>query len=387
MKEVRLGVIGCGGIANHHMGYFPKIKGMKFVAAADPVADNTKSVAARHPGLATFDDGLKLIRSGLVDAVLIATPHYFHPLYAIAAFKQGLHVLTEKPIAVTALAAQKMIDESRKHKNLLFAAMFQMRTGAKWKKVKQIVDSGQLGPIRRVTWIATNWFRSQAYYDSGSWRATWAGEGGGVLLNQCPHNLDLLTWITGTPNLVIAQAKLGKTHRIEVEDEVNAYFEYPNGATGNFITTTGEAPGSDHFELAGDMGKLIVQEGAGHVQVIFNQLSANKFLNTTPEAWAKPPTEKVTIEVSGGGDHHIVMQNFINAILHGEKLIAPAHEGLAGLELANAMLMSGLTGKPVKIPTPRPAYEALLKKLIKTSTFKKATAKPTKSDMTKSFHK
>lgn len=387
MKVVRLGVIGCGGMAQSHMSYFDKVPRLKFVAAADVAKENLNKVVEKY-GVEGYDDGHKLIASGKVDAVLIATPHYHHPTYAIAAMKKGLHVLCEKPVAVTAADAAKMIAAHKQAAKTKFGVMFQMRTSAKWRMVKKLIDAGEIGDIRRVTWIITVWFRPQSYYDSGTWRATWAGEGGGVLINQCPHNLDLLTWICGTPSLVDAHVQLGRDHRIEVEDEVNAYLEWPNGATGNFITSTGEAPGTDRLEIAGDLGKLVVERG-NIIDVVKNHMPTSVFSKTTDKMFGKPGTDRVTYEPTGAGENHqAVTENFIAAILDGSDLIAPGEEGIHSLELGNAILMSGIQRQAIKIPTPRAAYEKMLKELIRKSTFKKGPAKKVQEvNMAVSFHK
>ncbi len=365
MDQVRLGVIGCGSMAHHHIGYFADIPRLKFTAAADPRQHVVDKLAEEH-GVTPFADGEQLLESGLVDAVLIATPHYFHPVCAISALRKGIHVLTEKPIAVTASAAEQMNAVAGEHPELVYAAMFQQRTIGNYRVVKKLIDDGELGEIQRVQWTITDWFRSQAYYDSGSWRATWAGEGGGVLLNQCPHNLDMLIHLTGRPAQVYAKVALGKYHDIEVEDEVTAFLEYPNGATGVFITTTGEAPGSNHLEIAGDRGRITVAEG----KVTFKQTeqSVREFLRTSQEMFASPKCEvrDLTAQEKGGA-HRLITENFIEAILDGRPLIAPAHEGLNSVELGNAMLMSGLTGQSVPVPTDRKAFDELLQDLIRKS--------------------
>jgi predicted dehydrogenase len=216
--------------------------------------------------------------------------------------------------------------------------------------------------MQRVLWLGTSWFRTQAYYDSGAWRATWKGEGGGVLLNQCPHDLDLLVWLLGAPCRVHAHLTLGKYHRIEVEDEVTAYMEYPNGATGVFIASTGEAPGSGHWEFCGDSGKLSMSEG----KLEFLELvePASKFLKESKASFATPEKTRLLIETPGGGGHKVVTENFVKAILDGEPLVAPAVEGLESIEMANAMIMSGIQGRAIDIPMDRDAYDAFLKELI-----------------------
>ena len=383
MNQVRLGVIGCGGMFRYHAKYFASIPELRFTAGCD-IEPTALKFAVDTYGVEGFTDGHALLESGLVDAVLIATPHYFHPGLTIEAFKAGLHVLCEKPVAVTAKAAQQMNEAHARHKKLVFAAMFMMRMSPMWRKVKEMVDGGAVGRITRVNWIVTDWFRSQAYYNSGGWRATWGGEGGGVLLNQCPHNLDLLTWICGVPNRVVAQATLGKFHQIEVEDEVSALLTYPNGATGFFCTTTGEAPGTNRLEIAGDSGRIIA--GGSHtIEWVQTTINTARFCKTTRESFAVPPTNKIVIEAGGKDLGHMgITMNFVNAILHGEKLIAPAEEGIRGLELGNAMLMSGLTGKPVSIPTNRNAYDALIRKLARTSKAQK-TVQEARVDMGASF--
>ncbi len=387
MNKVRMGLIGAGGIGNLHMSYFEKVEGLEFTAVADIDPDAMQAAVEKY-GVEGFDTGQALIDSGKCDAVLISTPHYDHPVLAQAAMKANLHVLTEKPVAVTAKAAAETNALAKRKKKLVYGAMFQMRTARTWAKVKQLVEDGEIGEMKRMSWIVTSWFRTQAYYDSGGWRATWDGEGGGVLLNQCPHNLDMLCWVCGTPTRVIAQIALGKYHKIEVEDDVTAYLEFKNGATGLFVTTTGEAPGTDRFEIAGDRGRLVVEGGA--IEIIKTDLPVSDFCKNSEERFAKPPTSRMTVDPGkGGNSHQMITQNFVNTILKSEELLAPATEGLHGLELSNAMIMSGLENKPIEIPTPRDKYEQLIRKLARQSKPKKTKPrkkKTKKDDMGSSFH-
>ncbi len=385
MKEVKLGVIGCGGMAQAHMRYFDKVKGLNFVAAAD-IDKKTIDYIAKEHDVKTFNNGDDLINSGLVDAILIATPHYFHPTFSIAAIKKGIHVLSEKPVAVTAKAAAEVNEVHKNYPDVIYAAMFNQRTVPLWKKVKQLITDGELGQIQRVNWIITNWYRSQTYYNSGGWRATWQGEGGGVLLNQCPHNLDLIQWFVGMPSRVTATIGIGKYHHIEVEDEVTAFLEYPNGATGVFITSTGEAPGTNRLEITGDRGKLIATPGKP-LEFVKTDISVSEYTKITDKVFSTPPHCKMTIEPTSSEDsqHKNITINFINAILHGETLIAPAEEGINGLELGNAMMISGFSGKPTDVPTDRDTYDALIKKMADESTFKKGEIKKNKGDLDKSW--
>ncbi len=334
--------------------------------------------------LKLYDDSAKLIRSGEVDAVIIATPHYAHTTVGIDAFENGVHVLVEKPISVHKADCERLIAAYKKSKDLKFSAMFQMRTRPVWKKIKALIDSGELGEIVRTNWIITGWFRSQSYYDSGGWRATWKGEGGGVLLNQCPHNLDLFQWLCGLPVRVQAFCGFGKYHDIETEDDVTAYFEYANGATGVFIASTGEAPGSERLEIAGDRGKIVLEDGK--IKFTRTEVSVKEFTKTDPGRFRRPEVWNIDVpfpdEKSG---HYMITQNFVNAILDGEPLIAPAEEGIHSVEFANAMLYSAWTGKPCDVPIDAAAYAEKLSELAAGSKFEKTVKKSTEDDFAKSF--
>ena len=365
MSEVRLGVIGCGGMAQNHMKHFENVAGLRFVAGADPVQANRDRVAQDY-GIETYDDGYALINSGKVDAVFIGTPHYFHPPYAIAALDAGLHVLTEKPVAVTAKAAQEVNDAADRQPELTYGVMFQLRSQPFWQAAKRLIDSDEVGPLLRANWTITTWFRTQAYYDGGAWRATWKGEGGGVLLNQCPHNLDLYTWLIGKPARVQATVGLGKYHDIEVEDDVSALMEFDNGATGTFITNTAEVPGVNRFEIVGDHSTLILEPQQNRItQHRHDTPTSEKRLSATRQSRKGGIEEHViTPSAETVKAHQRIFQNFIDAILHGEPLISPGREGLDGLELGNAMLMSGIKREPIDLPMDRDAYDRLLTELI-----------------------
>ena len=371
---VRLGVIGCGGMARGHMKYFNSIDGLKFVAAADVSRSSVEAVAEEHE-VHAYESGEKLIASGAVDAVMIATPHYSHPALSIAAMDAGLHVLVEKPVAVTAADAQSVNDHHAQHPELIYAAMFNQRTHPVWRMVKRLLDEGRVGRIQRVSWTITNWYRTEAYYQSGGWRATWRGEGGGVLLNQCPHNLDLFQWFVGLPTRVNAIVGLGQFHEIEVEDNVTAMMSFENGGTGTFITSTGEAPGENRLVIVGDKATLIASlgggnavlggaEGGGTVQLRENVTPVNEHLRTSPERFGKPACNDYVIQPGDKAeDHKAITRNFINAIRLGEPLIAPGEEGIKGLELGNAMLLAGLDQTWIDLPMDREAYRDRLRAL------------------------
>ena len=371
MNEVRLGVIGVGGMGGCHAGSVlaGKIERLRLTAVSDI---NPKVLERFADPVKKFTDSRALIQSGAVDAVLIATPHFDHTTTGIAALSANLHVLVEKPISVHKADAERLIAAWKGGKQV-FAAMFNQRTDPQYQRIRRLVQGGELGALQRVCWIVTNWFRSQAYYNSGGWRATWKGEGGGVLLNQCPHNLDLLQWMCGMPVRVRGFCGLGKRHDIEVEDEVTAYLEYANGATGVFITGTGEAPGTNRLEICGDRGRLVLENG--ELRFTRNEVPTGEFLRTSRDGFATPPVWQVTFPpVDGGAQHVGIMRNFTEAILDGKPLLAPAPEGIHSVELANAMLYSSLLGQTVELPLDSAAYERRLQQLIRES---KATKAPT----------
>ena len=317
----------------------------------------------------TYGDADELLRSDGIDAVIVATPHYDHPPLAIKAFARGLHVLCEKPAGVYTGQVREM-NAAAEESGLVFGLMFNQRTLGEHRKLKELVESGELGELRRTNYIITNWFRAQSYYDSGGWRATWAGEGGGVLANQCPHNLDLWQWICGMPVRIRAFCGFGKYHDIEVEDDVTAYAEYENGATGVFITTTGEAPGTNRMEITGDNGKVVMEEG--RITFWRNRTPANVFNREWKGGFGSPETWKCDIPFRAGGEEHRgITRDWVRAILEGTPLIAPGVEGIRGVELANAMLLSAWTDGWVDIPVDEALYYEKLQERIRSSTARK----------------
>lgn len=361
MNKVRLGLIGLGNIGQHHHGYLTagKVKRAELVAVSDAVAGKLEN----YKPLKTFTDGEELIRSGLVDAVIVATPHYQHTTLGIAALKAGVHVMVEKPISAHKADAERLIAAHKQNPKTVFAGMFQLRAEPRYLKVKKLIASGELGKVVRMSWIMTDWFRTEAYYASGGWRATWKGEGGGVLLNQCLHNLDSMQWLLGMPARVRGFAQLGRFHEIEVEDNVSAYLEYANGATGMFVSSTGEAPGTNRFEIVGTRGKLVMANDK--ICFVRNDDDMIEFSKKATLGFAKPEIWKVSIPFENAANPHAtLMQNFVNAILDGEPLIAPGEEGIHSVELANVILYSSLIGQTVELPMDSVAYEKKLNELI-----------------------
>jgi predicted dehydrogenase len=384
MKTVRLGIIGLGNIGQHHFGYLTagKVSRAELVAVSDAVP----SKLDRYLPLKTFTDGEELIRSGLVDAVIIATPHYQHTTLGIAALKQGLHVMVEKPISAHKADAERLIATHKQHPKQVFAGMFQLRAEPRYLKVQKLIQAGELGEIVRMSWIMTDWFRTEAYYASGGWRATWKGEGGGVLLNQCLHNLDAMQWLLGMPARVRGFCQLGRFHDIEVEDNVSAYLEFPNGATGTFVSSTGEAPGTNRFEIVGTRGKVVLERD--RISFTRNEADMIQFSRSSKLGFAKPEVWDVEIPFENAPNAHAtLMQNFVNAILDGEPLIAPGEEGIHSVELANVILYSSLIDQPVALPMDSAAYEQKLNQLIAGSKVEKKVVAVSNEDFTKSFRK
>ena len=341
MQKIRLGIIGVGNMGTTHCKNIQEGKLVDFHLCA--VADRRESRrewARQNLSAETiiFEEGKDLIASGTCDAVLIAVPHYQHPELSILALENHLHVMCEKPAGVYTKQVREM-NEAAEKSDCIFGMMFNQRTNSIYRKMKEIVSGGDMGEIKRVTWIVTDWYRTQSYYDSGSWRATWDGEGGGVLLNQCPHNLDLLQWICGMPMRVRAFCHEGKWHDIEVEDDVTAYLEYENGATGVFITSTADAPGTNRFEIVMEMGKLLCENG----KLTLYRLKQNEreFCRTAKGGFDQPEYEIIEITCDGKNEEHVgVMKAFGGAILRSEPLVADGREGIKGLMIPNAMHLS-----------------------------------------------
>ena len=384
MEKVRLGIIGIGGMGTNHALSIVKgnIPEMELTAVAD-IREIRRSWAKENlPGsVDIFEDGRELIESGTCDAVLIATPHYFHPDFVIYALEHGIHAITEKPAGVYTKKVREM-NEAASKSDKVFAIMLNQRTNCVYRKLHEMIESGELGELKRVNWIITDWYRTQAYYDAAGWKATWDGEGGGVLLNQSPHQLDLLQWLCGMPVKVRAFCHEGKWHDIEVEDDVTAYLEYANGATGVFVTSTGDAPGTNRLEITFDRGKVICE----HDKLLLYKLSESEreFSRTCPDGFKKPEMTVSEVETDGKNEQHTgVLKAFADRILHGGKLVAEGTEGIRGLTLSNAMHLSSWLDRTIEIPFDEDTFLEELNKRRATS--KKKTDKGIVFDTTGTY--
>lgn len=364
--SVRIGVIGIGNMGSNHANYLLKneIENAELTCVCDIDENKLNTFNQKHPQIKTFLNFEDLINSGSVDAVIIAVPHYLHPEMSIYAFKHDIHVIAEKPVGVFAKNVVEMnsiAEESGK----VFSTMFCFRTDPYYIKIKELVQSGELGNIKRVNWIATDWYRPQAYHDSSSWRSTWRGEGGGVLVNQSPHNLDLIQWIFGLPQSVTAFAEFGKYYNIEVEDEVTAILQYPTFSCV-YITSTGEAPGTNRFEISADMGKLVFENGK--LEFYKNVQSEREFNKINKAIMDKPEYQVFEIQPKDGKmNHQNITQNFVNSILNNEPLISPGTDGINEVELSNGIHLSAWTGKTVSLPVDSELFLNMLEEKKKLS--------------------
>ena len=375
-KKVKIGIIGTGNMGMSHVYSAHELPNTCLTAVCDinPARfDRIKPELREKIGV--FTDSKEFFEHGDMDAVIISVPHYDHVPLAIKALEHGKHILVEKPIAVEKKAAMELLTEAEKYPELVKCLMLCQRTLPPHVKLKKLIDSGELGTIKRINWIVTDWFRSQFYYDSGDWRASWRGEGGGVLLNQCPHQLDMLQWFFGMPSKIHSFMALGKYHDIEVEDEVTAIMEFESGATGVFVASTGEAPGTNRPEISATRGKVVFENGT--IKFTRNEIPDDEFTRISKLGFAKPEVWNVEIPYSYPpqfSQHRNVITNFADVILNGGELVAPLQEGIRSLEIGNAMLMSGLTGETVTLPIDHERYNVMLADLIKNSRYKKAVS-------------
>lgn len=381
MREVKIGIIGIGNMGSSHAKSIleGKVENARLTAVSDIVPARLKW-AENNLGteVECFASPKKFYQLADVDAVLIATPHYNHPFLAVEAFKNDLHVLIEKPAGVYTKAVKKM-NKAAASTDIVFGIMYNQRTRAIYQKLKDLIDSGELGEIKRTNWII-DWYRSQSYYNNGDWRATWEGEGGGVLLNQDPHQLDLWQWICGMPTRIRAFAENGKYHRIEVEDDVTAYVEYENGATGVFVTSTGIAPETNRLEITGNKGKIIVENN----EIIFKRLRTpeREFNKKFKGGFGSPEYWECKIPVEGENLEHVgILNNWVDAILTGAELIAPGEEGIKGLTISNAMHLSAWTDDWVELPIDENLFKEKLDEKIEKSTFVKESVEAETMDV------
>lgn len=386
IHPIRFGIIGMGNMGTSHAKSFlaGKIRGMQITAVADCKAEKLFWSKENLPWAKVFTSAEELIESKEVDAVIICTPHYSHPELVIKALENGLHVISEKPAGVYTRQVREM-NEFAEKQDKTFAMMFNQRTNCVYRKIKKIVDSGIYGEIRRVNWIITDWYRTQAYYNSGGWRATWVGEGGGVLLNQSPHQLDLWQWICGMPSRIRAFCHEGKWHDVEIEDDVTIYAEYPNGATGVFVTSTGDFPGSNRLEITLDKAKLVCEKGE-KITLYELEQGLTENISNCENGFASIPCKEIEVETDGLNDQHPgVLNAFSDHILYGTPLVADGTEGINGLMISNAAHLSSWTNETVSLPIDEDKFYSLLMKKAASSRKKDDIISKVTEDMSGTF--
>ncbi len=375
-NKIKLCVTGFGNIGTLHCKRIADgiTKGVELAAICDNNPEKLEAAKKQYgESVKYFESVEQAIASQAFDSMLVATQHYAHPEITIKALEGGLNVLCEKPICVYTSAARKM-NEAAQKSGKVFGIMYNQRTNPLYQKLREMIMTGELGEIRRVIWIITNWYRSQSYYNSGGWRATWGGEGGGVLLNQDPHQLDLWQWLCGMPKRIHAHAYNGRHRDIEVENDVTAFAEYESGATGLFVTSTFETPGTNRLEISADNGKVVLEND----KLIFtkNAISETEWNRTWKNGFGEPEHEVIEITAPEIEDCHLghagILTDFASAVLNGTPLLAPGIEGIRGLSISNAIHLSAWTGEwvePEQIDEKR--FETLLAEKIKNSTVTK----------------
>lgn len=348
---LRIGIAGIGNMGSAHAIQLAegRVAGACLAAVCDCSPERLAWAGQRFgPDLAQYIDYSQMLAEGGLDAVLIATPHRLHPPMACDAFEKGLAVLTEKPAGIDIVGAEQM-NRAAASSGRPFGIMYNQRTNPLFQKLRRLVRDGALGEIKRFVWIVNNWYRTQAYYDSGDWRATWNGEGGGVLLNQCPHNLDIWQWILGMPASIQAFCREGQYHRISVEDDAVIYGEYESGATALFVTSTGEYPGTNRLEISGTRGKAVAEDG--ELKLFLLDQDERRLCVESKEGMPREPVHITRIPQGETDSGHLkILQNFTDHILRGEPLLAPGREGINGLMLSNAAYLSSWKGGRVELP-------------------------------------
>jgi len=370
MDKLHIGVIGVGNIGFVHASciYSGAVEGACLAALCDVKTEMQEALQEQFPGIPFYDNCETMLQEAALDAVIVSVPHPLHSDIATVAFRHGKHVLVEKPMDIRLSKARELCEAARSS-GKQFAIMFNQRTGKLFAEARRIVQSGALGQLKRSVWIITNWYRTQHYYDSGTWRATWAGEGGGVLINQAPHQLDLWQWICGMPERITAFCTEAKYHNIEVEDDATIVARFPGGAEGVFITTTGEYPGTNRLEISGSKGKLVLENGLLKWWKL--KQDEREFCNESDKSFAHIETDYLEIvDDTNARGHQMILQNFANSILHGEPLLSPGYDGIRELTIQNAAYLSAWKGNtPVELPFDEAEYDALLAQKQSTSTF------------------
>ena len=360
-------VIGVGRMGTVHAMnlYFRRVRGARLYAVCDTDPAALAKAAKRFPRAKRFSDVGSLLSDGKVEAVVIATPHYAHADIAVACLEKGVHVLVEKPLSVTAADARRVIDASKRNPKTVAAVMLNQRTNPLYKRARRLVRSGKLGEIQRAQFVVTGWYRSQAYYNQGGWRASICGEGGGTLINQCVHQLDIMQWVLGMPDTVSAEM-FTKGRDIFTENDVTAVFGYGRDVRCAFFATTHQLHRPDTLETTGTHGTHATANLRMTVEMF--RKDEREVNAETVKGYGRTGGYKLryghkagfALGILKGGQQKNILVNFAAAIAGRKKLISPIEDGLASVEIINAVYAGGWTGKKAKIPFDAEEYKALL---------------------------
>ncbi len=369
LMPLRVAMIGTGFIAGVHARSIAASPHLQLAGVFGRDGAKTAHFAQSH-GTVAFPTLEGMLEAMHPDYVTLCTPHPTHLSLALQCLKAGVSVLIEKPLCCTAAEAEPCLALASERK-LAVGVNFQMRLRPARQRMVHLVSQGCLGSLVRVSLDATDWFRSMAYYRSSPWRATWEGECGGLLMNQAPHDLDLLLSLVGMPERLIAEIA-NHGHEIEVEDEVMALLQWRGGAMGQLHLSTRESPGRHLVEIVGTQGSLRLE--GDELTVIELGTDAGEYSQTTPETMKHPPITRREQEKHTDTEdrYRLVHENFRNHLLHGTRLICSAQEALDQVRFANALLLSAIRRKWVATPVASEEVDAVLAFLMKTRSIEAA---------------
>ncbi len=377
---LRVGVVGLGNIARQHIENM--LSGQAGACRLAATCSRNPSEYADGLDIPHFTQLQALIDSATCDAVLVATPTFNHLEAGSAVLDAGLHLMMEKPLGLSIAEGEQLL--ARQGQDQVFALMLNQRTDPLFLAMREQIAGGVLGQITRTHWTMTNWFRPEVYFQVRDWRATWRGEGGGLLVNQCIHNLDIFQWLCGMPASVRGFCRFGRYHDIEVEDEATAYFDYEGGASGVFIGSTGEAPGVNRLDIVGDRGQLSFD--GERLLLTINEPATSEYNRSTRDMFGMPDSSTTDITPDRSVNQHgAVLANFAAAVLEGEPLIAPAADGLDSLALANAMLLSTWESREVHLPLDSAVYQRALAQRLEGSSLREKADIEANIDMGASY--
>lgn len=367
MEKIRMAVIGIGIMGKKYAKMIREgmISGMRLGAVCCRSQENIQWAKAQlGEEIPVFENTKQLFESSdLFDACLIVTPHKLHPEMIMQALDAGKHVFCDKPIGISMKQCQG-IREKLDQSGLVFAMMFHQRMYPKYERIHTLLENGTLGQIRRIMVENSRYYRTWYYHKSGSWRSSWKGEGGGALLNQGQHLLDIWQWLFGMPDSLYAMIPYGKYNDFSVDDEATILMKYPDKKTAVLILTTGEGTWTERMEIAGSKGTLILEDN--HLTLHLYDQDLDDYKKTAACSSREEFKEKVLEEVfpEDQEPYEEMLTDFAQAVLKKRPVRVNGLEGLNSLELTNAAYLSAWTGETVALPLDAERYERELEKRI-----------------------